>query len=165
MPRGRDPRTASARSVPARTDDGARARLLRNQRALRRAMMTAIGVGLGLDVVVILIALITAGRPQFYGALIGTALAAMVMVPTLIAVRMGEDWSPQGNAAGILGSWLLKMIIVIGGVVLVSRIDAVSSRWVGIALLVGAFLGLLTEVVLLARQKPRLEVAQRSDDS
>lgn len=160
MPRDPDRRPPA----PAAVNAAARATLRENQRRLQRMMAIAIGAGLALDAVVVIVAWLSAGRPQLLGALLGTALAAVILVPTWVVVRMGAQWSPQGSAAGILGSWLLKMAVLVVTLAALGDSEAVAPRWVGIALLTGAFLGLLIEVLLLARLKPRLEVAQGSDD-
>jgi hypothetical protein len=61
-------------------------------------------------------------------------------------------------AATVLGSWAVKMFIVILVLIAVKDLESVSTPWIGLALLVGAVSAVLVEAVLLARTRQPLDV-------
>ncbi|MFC7458347.1 hypothetical protein ACFQS2_14250 [Brachybacterium sp. GCM10030267] len=127
-------------------------------RAMQRATLIALAVGLLLDAVVLALA---ASRPDsgaLVGALIGTGLTLVIVLPTVAIALLGKRMTPVTTAATVLGSWAVKMLIVILVLVAVRDLDSVSTRWIGLALLVGAVSAVLVEAVLLARSRQPLDV-------
>ena len=136
-------------------------------RAMQRAMVLALVVGLVLDAVIILIAALAFDSTALLGALIGTGLTLVVVLPTLVISFAGRRMSPVTMAATVLGSWAVKMFVVILVVIAVRDLASVSTRWIGLALLVGAVAAVSVEAVLLARSRQPLNVepvAEPSDD-
>ena len=66
-------------------------------------------------------------------------------------------------AATVLGSWAVKMLVVILVLIVVRDMGGVSTRWIGLALLVGAVSAVAVEVTLLARSRQPLDVEQVAD--
>lgn len=136
-------------------------------RAMQRAMVLALVVGLALDAVIILIAALAFDSTALLGALIGTGLTLVVVLPTLAISFAGRRMSPVTMAATVLGSWAVKMFVVILVVIAVRDLGSVSTRWIGLALLVGAVAAVSVEAVLLARSRQPLDVepvAEPSED-
>ncbi|MGP5079081.1 hypothetical protein ACTXKZ_13590 [Brachybacterium alimentarium] len=127
-------------------------------RAMQRAVLLALVVGLVLDAIVITIAAVTADGPALIGALIGTGLTLVVVLPTLVIAVIGRRMTPVTMAAGVLGSWAVKMLIVILVLIVVRDLASVSTRWIGLALLVGAVSAVTVEVTLLMRSRQPLDV-------
>jgi len=130
-------------------------------------MVLALVVGLALDAVIILIAALAFDSTALLGALIGTGLTLVVVLPTLAISFAGRRMSPVTMAATVLGSWAVKMFVVILVVIAVRDLASVSTRWIGLALLVGAVAAVSVEAVLLARSRQPLDVepvAEPSED-
>lgn len=121
-----------------------------HRRGIVRAYVGAVVAGIVLDVVVIVIALVLGG-PAVPSALLGTALALVISVPSLIPAVLGLDKGVATFAVLVLGVWLVKMIVLVGGVILVRGIEGLEMPWVGLALLAGGLASLLTEAVVLLR--------------
>jgi hypothetical protein len=127
-------------------------------RAMQRATLIALGVGLVLDLLVIVLAVTSFDAPAVSGALIGTGLTLVIVLPTVAIALLGRRMTPVTMAATVLGSWAVKMLVVILVLILVRDLASVSTRWIGLALLVGALSAIFVEVVLLARSRQPLEV-------
>lgn len=129
-----------------------------NNRAMLRALGLAIVTGVVLDVLVIAAAAIAGGEGAVPGALTGTGLALVVTLPTLLSARIGTRHGPAAMAGVVLGTWLGKMVVLIGVLLWVRTLSGVSLPWIGVALLVGAVAPAVVEALLLLRARPRLEV-------
>lgn len=136
-----------------------------NHRAIMRTLVIAIAVGVLIDAVLIAAAAIWADTPAVLGALIGTALALVVTVPTLLSVHLGRHQSPLTAAAILAGSWLAKMFVLVIVLAALPDVAAISRPWLGFALLGGALAAAVTEAAGLLAKRPRLEVepVERSD--
>lgn len=126
--------------------------------AMQRVSLIALAVGVVLDAVLIVVAATRDDSPALLGALIGTALTLVIVLPTVAVAYLGPRLNPVTMAATVLGSWAVKMVIVILVLVLVRDLPGVSTRWIGLALLVGAVSAVLVEGLLLARARQPLEV-------
>ncbi|QNN81756.1 hypothetical protein H3H54_09960 [Brachybacterium sp. Z12] len=127
-------------------------------RAMQRATLLALVVGAALAAVVVVIA---ASRPEpaaFWGALVGSALTLVMVLPTVGITFLGKRLTPVSMAATVLGSWAVKMFIVILVLIAVRDLESISMPWIGLALLVGAVSAVLVEAVLLARARQPLDV-------
>src|SRR5690625_1833695 len=107
-------------------------------RAMQRATLMALIVGLVLDGLLILFAAVRHDSPAVLGAVVGTVLTLVIVVPSVTIAFTGKRMTPVTMAAAVLGSWAGKMMVVIIVLVLLKDVDAVSKRWIGQALLVGA---------------------------
>lgn len=127
-------------------------------RAMQRATVAALVVGLVLDAVVIAVAGTRDESSALLGALVGTALTLVMVLPTVAITFVGTRLTPVSMAATVLGSWAAKMLVVILVLIAVRDLESVSTRWIGLALLVGAVSAVIVEAVLLARSRHPLEV-------
>lgn len=126
---------------------------------MQRATLIALVVGLVLDGLLILLAALRHDGPAVLGAVVGTALTLVIVVPSVTIAFTGKRMTPVTMAAAVLGSWAGKMLVVILVLVLLKDVDAVSKRWIGQALLVGALSAVAVEAVLLIRSRQPLDVA------
>lgn len=131
--------------------------------AMQRVSLIALAVGVVLDALLIIVAATRDDSPALLGALIGTALTLVIVLPTVIITFLGNRLTPVSMAATVLGSWAGKMLIVILVLVAVGDLASVSTRWIGLALLVGAVSAVLVEGVLLARVRRPLDVEAFED--
>lgn len=129
-----------------------------NDRAMLRALVIAIGAGIALDALVILLAAVLGSEGAMPGALIGSGLALVVTLPTLLSARIGMRHGPAAMAGVVLGAWLAKMIVLVGVLLWVRTLPGIAAPWIGVALLVGAVAPAVVEALLLLRSRPRLEV-------
>lgn len=116
-----------------------------------RAFVLAVVIGLALDAVAIAAAALLAGGPGALGALAGTGLALVVSVPTLLTARFALSQSPATFAAVVMGSWLVKMIVLLVAVMALRSVAGISLPWMGIALLLGGLGAAVTEAIALLR--------------
>lgn len=143
---------------PAPTNPDRPRRRAVGDRAMQRATLAALVVGIVLDAVVIVLAATIGDPPAMAGALIGTGLTLVIVLPTLAIAFAGKHLTPVTMAATVLGSWAVKMLIVILVLIAVRDLGSVSTRWIGLALLVGAVSAVFVEAVLLARSRQPLQV-------
>ncbi|EWS83010.1 hypothetical protein [Brachybacterium phenoliresistens] len=129
-----------------------------NQHHLHRALLLAIVVGAVIDAVLIVLAATLLDGPALRGALVGTGLALVVTVPTLLSARITRDRDPMMSAAVLVGAWLVKMFVLVIVLLLLQDVDGISRPWIGIALLAGAVAAAVTEALALLARRPRLEV-------
>ncbi|MGO1228029.1 MAG: hypothetical protein ACTMII_00650 [Brachybacterium sp.] len=143
------PEQASRRTSPPRTA---------GDRAMQRATLIALAVGVLLAAVVVVIAATRPDPAALWGALVGSALTLVMVLPTVGITFLGKRLTPISMAATVLGSWAVKMFIVILVLIAVKDLASVSTPWIGLALLVGAVSAVLVEAVLLARTRQPLDV-------
>lgn len=134
-------------------------------RGMLRATLAALIVGLLIDVMVIVIAAVAFDSPALVGALIGTGLTLVVVVPTAVSAYLAPRLSPLAMAVTVLASWAGKMVVVIVVLILLRDVEAVSFLWVGLTLLVGALSGVAVEMILLAKVRQPLDVAPAESDT
>ncbi len=129
-----------------------------SDRSMQRATLIAAAVGLVADLALLALA---ATRPEgsaLLGALVGTGLTLVIVLPTVAITFAGPRLSPVSMAATVLGSWALKMFLVILVLLLVRGAEGVSTTWIGLALLVGAVSAILVEAMVLVRTRQPLDV-------
>ncbi|MBE9403084.1 hypothetical protein M4D54_01325 [Brachybacterium sp. p3-SID1565] len=137
----------------------------RGDRGMLRATLVALAVGVALDAVVIAVAAVAFDTPAVLGALVGTALTLVVVVPTVVTAYLAPKLGAIAMAVTVLASWGAKMVIVIVVLILLRDTAQVSIAWVGIALLVGALCAIAAEMILLLKVRQPLDVtsSQRTD--
>ncbi|MGP9539421.1 hypothetical protein ACT3SP_15535 [Brachybacterium sp. AOP43-C2-M15] len=155
-----EPSSTPEASDPART---ARTPRAAGDLAMQRATLVALVVGLVLDAVVIAVAATRDDPAALAGALVGTGLTLVIVLPTVVITFLGRRLTPISMAATVLGSWAGKMLIVILVLLAVRDLDGVSARWIGLALLVGAVSAVLIEGLLFARARRPLDVEPVDD--
>lgn len=137
----------------------------RGDRGMLRATLVALAVGVALDAVVIAVAAVAFDTPAVLGALVGTALTLVVVVPTVVTAYLAPKLGAIAMAVTVLASWGAKMVIVIVVLILLRDTAQVSIAWVGIALLVGALCAIAAEMILLVKVRQPLDVtsSRRTD--
>lgn len=128
-------------------------------RGMLRATLAALIVGLLIDAIVIVIAAVSFDSPALVGALIGTGLTLVVVVPTVVSAYLAPRLSPLAMAVTVLASWAGKMVVVVVVLIALRDVEAVSFLWVGLTLLVGALSGVAVEMILLSKVRQPLDVA------
>lgn len=152
---------AADRPDPAVASDEGIARARRhNDRLLMRALLLAILAGIVVDAVVVLLAALLGGQGALPGALVGSGLALVVTLPTVVSARIARPLPGTSYAMVLMGSWLVKMFVLVIALLLLGDADWLSRPWLGIALLAGALVAAVTEAVGLVRSRARLEVAE-----
>lgn len=96
---------------------------------------------------------ILVGWPGVLGALIGAFIAFVFFAVTAAAMYFTAESSPSVLAATVLGSFLLKMVFLIGAVMLLKPLDFYDPWVLFITLVVGAFASLAVDVVTVNRAK------------
>lgn len=134
-------------------------------RGMLRATLVALAVSVALDAVVIAVAAVAFDTPAVLGALVGTALTLVVVVPTVVTAYLAPKLGAIAMAVTVLASWGAKMVIVIVVLILMRDTAQVSITWVGIALLVGALCAIAAEMILLVKVRQPLDVtsSRRTD--
>lgn len=134
-------------------------------RGMLRATLVALAVSVALDAVVIAVAAVAFDAPAVLGALVGTALTLVVVVPTVVTAYLAPKLGAIAMAVTVLASWGAKMVIVIVVLILLRDTAQVSITWVGIALLVGALCAIAAEMILLVKVRQPLDVtsSRRTD--
>jgi hypothetical protein len=85
------------------------------------------------------------------------------VLPTVAIAFVGPRLTPVSMAATVLGSWAVKMFAVILVLLLVRDMEALSTTWIGLALLVGAVSAMVVEATVLMRTRQPLDVMPPSD--
>lgn len=148
------PESSDAREQPA----AAPRRRTAGDRSMQRATVIAVAVGLVLDVIVLIVAATRPESTALAGALVGTGLTLIVVLPSMAIAFLGPRLSPMSMAATVLGSWAVKMFVVILILLLVRDLPSLSTQWIGVALLVGAVSAMIVEATLLMRTRQPLDV-------
>lgn len=129
-------------------------------RGMRRATLTALIIGCGLDVIVIAAAIAGFDAPAVVGALIGTALTLVVVVPTVLTAFLAPRMGPIRMAVTVLATWAGKMVVVVVVLIAIRDAQQVAFGWVGAALLAGALSAIAVEMIMLSRVRRPLDVAE-----
>lgn len=129
----------------------------RNESRLSRAVLLAVLAGFAIDAVIIVLASAVGGDGAAPSALVGTGLAAIVTLPTVISARLMAQRDVLSAALILAGMWLVKMLALIIVLLLVRDLGFMAPPWAGGALLGGAVVAAVTEVLLLARRRAELE--------
>lgn len=110
------------------------------RRAMARAVRLAVVVCLVAGGVTALVAGLIVGWSGVWGALVGLAIALAFLVTTAVVGARTAGGDPIVVASWLLGSWLVKVVVV--GLVLVALRDA--DFYDPVALFVGIVVGMLS---------------------
>lgn len=128
----------------------------------RVSAMTLAGIGalLALAPVAVGAGALVAGRRGALGAVLGLALPALVLAVTLAAARLTRGARPEVLAAAVLGSYLLKLVLVIAALAVLRGLDSYDRPVLGVTALVGLTLALVVEALAVTRARdPYVEPA------
>jgi hypothetical protein len=134
---------------------------------VRRPMAAVLRWGsLGALVAIVLAAVlgwVIAGMPGLWGAILGIAIPVAFFSVTVIVALVTLRVRPEVFGAAILGSWILKIAILIAVLAVLSRADFYSRTAFFIAFVVGTVGYLLTEAIIVVRTRvPYVEPTEAS---
>ena len=96
---------------------------------------------------------LVAGRPGVLGALLGSALPALVLVVTLGAGLATRRSRPEVLAAAVLGSYLVKLVLVLVVLAVLRGLDTYDRPVLGVTALVGLAIALVAEAAATVRAR------------
>ncbi|MBP2338775.1 hypothetical protein [Saccharothrix coeruleofusca] len=119
------------------------------RKALRQSLLVLVPV----VVIAAVVGWFTSGAAGVWGALLGGAIAGSFLLVTLLSVLLTVKATPVVTGGAIMGSWLLKVIIVIAALALLRDLTFYSKTVFGVVVLVSIVVVLAAEtrVVLKAR--------------
>lgn len=104
---------------------------------LRRALRTVLIFLAVLAVVGVAVGIVVSGVAGLWGALMGAGVAVFFSGATIVAVLRTAHSTPTTTVAVIMGSWLVKMVVLIAVLAVLRGMDF-YDRWIfGAVLLVG----------------------------
>lgn len=110
-------------------------------RAVFRTALRDVLVLLGaLTVLGVAIGALVSGLPGVWGALLGVGVALLFSATTVWAMLRTVDASPSTTAGVVMGSWLVKMVVLIVILVVLRGMDF-YDRWVFAAVLLVGVIG------------------------
>lgn len=108
------------------------------QAVLRRALRDgAVLVG-GLAVLGVVVGGLLSGLPGVWGALLGAAFALFFSATTVVTMLKTVGKSAVTMGAVVMGSWLVKMLVLIVALAILTRFDFYDRVVLFVVLLVGA---------------------------
>jgi len=108
------------------------------QAMLRAALRDCLILVAGLAVLGSLVGLLVAGVPGLWGGLIGAALAAFFCATTVWSMLYTVGKGATTMGAVVMGSWLAKMVVLIGVLLVLTRFDFYDRVVLFVVLLLGA---------------------------
>jgi hypothetical protein len=96
---------------------------------------------------------LAAGRPGVYGALLGCTVPAMVLLLTWAAAEAGARRSAQAFAGLLLGSYLVKLVVVLALLAVLRDVDGTDRTATGVAAITGLMIALAVEAVVISRTR------------
>lgn len=114
-------------------------------------------------VVAVVIGFLLAGMPGLWGALLGIAIPVAFFSITVIVALVTVRVRPEVFGAAILGSWLIKIVVLIAVLAVLSRADFYDRGIFFAAFVVGTVGYLVTEAIIVVRTRvPYIEPENRS---
>ena len=93
------------------------------------------------------------GRDGAVGALLGGLVPASVLLLTWGAAELGARRSAQAFAALLLGSYLVKLVVVLGLLALLRGLEGHNSVAAGLAAIAGLCVALVVEALVISRTR------------
>ena len=112
-----------------------------------------------------LVGLLVAGREGAVGAALGCLVPATALLLTWGTAELGARRSATAFAGLLMGSYLVKLVVVGVLLVVLREVDGVSRTALGVAAVVGLMLALLVEARVLASTRlPYVDPVPRRED-
>lgn len=139
--------------VGTTSDNGRVTRTLDAADVTRNALRQSLLVLVPLVVVAAVVGWFASGAAGVWGALLGGAIGGSFLLITLLSVLLTVKATPVVTGGAIMGSWLLKVIVVIAVLALLKDLTFYSKPVFGVVVLASILVVLATEtrVVLKAR--------------
>lgn len=99
------------------------------------------------------ISFFAAGLPGLYGALIGSSIALVFVSLTALSVLFGGKLNLGGFYAVVLGGWLLKVVLFIGVIALINRIEGLNRVAIFVALVASILGSLAVDAFVVTKAK------------
>ena len=100
-----------------------------------------------------LVGLLVDARAGALGALLGCLVPASVLLLTWGAAELGARRSAQAFAALLLGSYLVKLIVVLALLALLRGLDGPNAVAAGLAAIAGLCVALVVEALVVSRTR------------
>ena len=112
-----------------------------------------------------LVGLLAAGQRAALGAALGCLVPAFVLLLTWTAAELGARRSATAFAALLMGSYLVKLVVVAVLLVVLRDVGGADRTALGISAVVGLLLALVVEArVITSTRAPYVEPAPRPGD-
>ena len=115
----------------------------------RRPLVRALRLGSSALLVVTIVSLMSwggyQGLPGIWGVLIGAAIAGGFLLVTVASVLLTASTTPTTTGAVVLGTWLMKVIVVLMVLVLIRDLEFYSHAAFFVTLLMTLIVVLVTE--------------------
>ena len=118
-----------------------------------QAARAGLGALLLLVPLAVLVGWLASGRPGLLGALLGATVPAVVLLVTWGAVEIGRRRSPQAFAALLMGSYVVKLVAVVGLLALLSRVEDASRTVLGLTAVAGLLVAVAVEGLVITRTR------------
>jgi hypothetical protein len=130
-----------------------------------KAARTGLFASLGLVPVAALVGVLAAGERGALGAALGCLVPAAVLLLTWGAAELGAKRSAQAFAGLLMGSYLVKLVVVGLLLALLRDVDGADRTALGISAVVGLLLALVVEAkVITSTRAPYVEPVPRRED-
>lgn len=87
------------------------------------------------------------GTEGLWGVLIGAAIGGGFILATVGVVLLTSNTSPQTTVVVMLGTWLLKIIVVLGILLVLRSMDFFDHTAMGVTVLLALIVGLVSETI------------------
>ncbi|HEY8372387.1 MAG TPA: hypothetical protein VIL00_06550 [Pseudonocardiaceae bacterium] len=126
-----------------------------------RSVLRLAGLALAVGTPVALLAgWLVAGAAGLWGALLGVAVAAVFLLVTVVVMIVTSNSSPNVTAAALLGSWLLKVVLMMGALWVLRGMTFYHRTVFGVVAIVAMVVLLAAETrAVLAARTPYVEPA------
>ena len=118
-----------------------------------QAARAGLGALLLLVPLAVLVGWLASGRPGLLGALLGATIPAVVLLLTWGAVEIGRRRTPQAFAALLMGSYVVKLVAVVGLLALLRGVEEASRTVLGLTAVVGLLVAVAVEGLVVARTR------------
>ena len=117
----------------------------------RRPLLRAAKCGAVAVLVITIISLALWGNARgpegLWGVLIGAAIGGGFILATVGIVLLTSNTSPQTTVVVMLGTWLLKIIVVLGILLVLRNMDFFDHTAMGVTVLLALLVGLVSETI------------------
>ena len=130
-----------------------------------KAARTGLLAAIAFVPVAALVGLLAAGERGAYGAALGCLVPASVLLLTWGAAELGVQRSAQAFAGLLMGSYLVKLVVVGLLLAVLRDVDGADRTALGVAAVVGLLLALVVEArVITSTRAPYVEPVPRRED-
>lgn len=115
----------------------------------RRPLLRAARLGaIGIAVLTVVSLMVWGGLRDIegiWGVLIGAAIGGGFVLATVGVVLLTSNTTPQNTLIAVLGSWILKLIVVMGVILVLKGMDFYDHTALGVTVILALVVGVATE--------------------